>query len=353
MNSIVIKLSHKTYPLYIKRGLINEIGIEIAKIYNGRKIAIITDDNVNKLYGRTVEISLKTNNFNVKTFVLAPGEKSKSVDVLLGIYNDLLDFGLTRGDLIIALGGGVVGDLTGFAASTLLRGIPFVQIPTSLLAQVDSSIGGKVAVDLPKGKNLIGSFYHPQAVFIDPNVLKTLSEKFLHDGLAEVIKYGAIKDSDLFLKLENLKDDQDLLENIDDVIYKCCTIKKDLVEKDEKDTGDRMILNFGHTIGHSIEKYFDYEKYTHGEAVAIGMYSITKRSEELGVTEPGSAERIKNILIKYKLPYEVLGLDNDKILDAIGLDKKNDKDTINIILLKKLGDVFIENINSSLMKDYI
>jgi len=171
--------------------------------------------------------------------------------------------------------------------------------------------------------------------------------------LAEVIKYGAIKDSDLFLNLENLKDDQDLLENIDEVIYKCCTIKKDLVEKDEKDTGDRMILNFGHTIGHSIEKYFDYEKYTHGEAVAIGMYSITKRSEALGITEPGSAERIKNILIKYNLPYEVLDLDKNKILEAIGLDKKNDKDTINIILLKKLGNVFIKNINSSLMKDYI
>lgn len=353
MNSIIVELSHKTYPLYIKRGLINEIGIEIAKIYNGKKIAIITDENVNKLYGRTVEISLKTNNFNVKTFVLAPGEKSKSVDVLLKVYNDLLDFGLTRGDLIIALGGGVVGDLTGFAASTLLRGIPFVQIPTSLLAQVDSSIGGKVAVDLPKGKNLIGNFYHPEAVFIDPNVLKTLNKKFLHDGLAEVIKYGAIKDSGLFLNLENFKDDQDLLENIDEVIYKCCNIKKDVVEKDEKDTGDRMMLNFGHTLGHSIEQYFNYEKYTHGEAVGMGMYSITKRSEELGLTEPGSAERIKNILIKYNLPYEVLGLDKDKVLQAIGLDKKNDKDTINIILLKKIGVVFIKNINSSLMKDYI
>ena len=353
MNSIVVNLSHKTYPLYIKRGLINEIGIEIAKIYTGKKVLIITDENVNKLYGKTVEISLKIGGFNVETIVLEPGEKSKSVDVLLNVYNDLLDFKVTRGDLIIALGGGVVGDLTGFAASTLLRGIPFVQIPTSLLAQVDSSIGGKVAVDLARGKNLIGSFYHPQAVFIDPNVLKTLSKTFLHDGLAEVIKYGAIKDIDLFLKLENFKDDDDVLANIDNIIYQCCNIKKDIVEIDEKDTGDRMLLNFGHTLGHSIEKYFNYEKYTHGEAVGIGMYSITRKSEELGLTEVGSAERIKKILIKYNLPYEVLGLDRDKILQAISLDKKNDKDTINIILLERLGNAFIKNINSSLMNDYI
>jgi 3-dehydroquinate synthase len=293
------------------------------------------------------------NNFNVKTVVLEPGEKSKSVEVLLEVYNSLLDFGITRGDLIIALGGGVIGDLTGFAASTLLRGIPFVQIPTSLLAQIDSSIGGKVAVDLPKGKNLIGSFYHPEAVFIDPNVLTTLSKKFLHDGMAEVIKYGAIKDENLFHKLENFKDDNELLANIDDIIYTCCNIKKAVVEKDEKDTGDRMMLNFGHTLGHAIEKYFNFEKYTHGEAVAVGMYLITKRSEALGITKETSAEQIKSLLIKYELPYEVTGLDNAKILEAIGLDKKNHKNSINIILLNKIGDAFIKKIDNTSMKDYI
>jgi 3-dehydroquinate synthase len=353
MNDIVVKLSHKTYPLYIKRGLISEIGNEITKIYSGKKIAIITDSNVNSLYGKIVEDSLLQNNFNVKTVVLEPGEKSKSVEVLLEVYNSLLDFGITRGDLIIALGGGVIGDLTGFAASTLLRGIPFVQIPTSLLAQIDSSIGGKVAVDLPKGKNLIGSFYHPEAVFIDPNVLTTLSKKFLHDGMAEVIKYGAIKDENLFHKLENFKDDNELLANIDDIIYTCCNIKKAVVEKDEKDTGDRMMLNFGHTLGHAIEKYFNFEKYTHGEAVAVGMYLITKRSEALGITKETSAEQIKSLLIKYELPYEVTGLDNAKILEAIGLDKKNDKNSINIILLNKIGDAFIKKIDNTSMKDYI
>lgn len=353
MNNIVVNLSHKSYPLYIKRGLINQIGDEIAKIYTGKKIAIITDENVNALYGEVVEDSLKNSAFNIKTVVLKPGEKSKSVESLLEVYDRLLDFGITRGDIIIALGGGVIGDLTGFAASTLLRGIPFIQIPTSLLAQIDSSIGGKVAVDLPKGKNLIGSFYHPEAVFIDPNVLNTLSTKFLHDGMGEVIKYGAIKDANLFHKLENFKDDQDLLANIDEVIYTCCSIKKVVVEKDEKDTGDRMMLNFGHTIGHSIEKYFNFEKYTHGEAVSIGMYLITTKSEALGITEENSAERIKNLLIKYELPYEVKNLDKSKILETIAFDKKNNKDNINIILLNKIGDAFIKKIKNSSMIDYI
>lgn len=353
MSDIIVKLSHKTYPIHIKANILDEIGSEISKIYSGKKIAIITDENVNSLYGKKVETSLRENSFNTKTIVLKPGEKSKSVEVLLKVYSELLDFKITRGDLIIALGGGVVGDLTGFAASTLLRGIPFIQIPTSLLAQIDSSIGGKVAVDLPYGKNLIGSFYHPNAVYIDPTVLKTLDKRFLHDGMAEVIKYGAIKDENLFHTLEGFKDDDELLNNISGVIHTCCSIKKEIVELDEKDTGDRMLLNFGHTLGHSIEKYFNFETYTHGEAVAIGMYIITKRSEALGISEAGSADALKKLLIKYKLPYNIASLDTALLLDAIALDKKNDKDNINVILLNKIGAAFINKINRDSMKDYI
>lgn len=353
MNNIMVNLSHKTYPIYIEKGLMNSIGKEIKKIYNGNKIAIVTDSNVNGFYGNKLEENLKKENFNVKTLVVEAGEKSKSFEVLLKLYDELLGFEITRGDLIIALGGGVVGDLTGFAAATTLRGIPFVQIPTSLLAQIDSSIGGKVAVDLPIGKNLIGNFYHPEAVFIDPDVLKTLDKKFLHDGMGEVIKYGAIKDKDLFHKLMEFKDDNDLLNHIDDIIYRCCSIKKEVVEKDEKDKGDRMLLNFGHTLGHVIEKYFNYEKYTHGEAVSIGMYKITEKSEAMGITEKGTSEFIKKVLIKYELPYEVEALDKDKVLETISMDKKNDRDRINIILLNKLGEAFIKNIDSKLMENYI
>ncbi|MFT8312859.1 MAG: 3-dehydroquinate synthase [Clostridium sp.] len=353
MSNIMINLSHKIYPIYIEKGLMDSIGKEIKKIYSGKKIAVVTDSNVNSFYGQKLEEALREESYNVKAFVVEAGEKSKSIDVLLKLYDDLLGFEMTRGDLIIALGGGVVGDLTGFAAATTLRGIPFVQIPTSLLAQIDSSIGGKVAVDLPRGKNLIGNFYHPEAVFIDPNVLKTLDKKFLHDGMGEVIKYGAIKDRALFDTLLSFNDDEELLNNIDDIIYKCCNIKKEVVEKDEKDKGDRMMLNFGHTIGHAIEKYFNYERYTHGEAVAIGMYKITEKSEAMGITEKGTADLLKKILIKYSLPFEIEALDKSKVLETIAMDKKNDRDKINIILLNKLGEAFIKNIDSKLMENYI
>lgn len=349
----MVNLSHKTYPIYITKGLMNSIGKEIKKIYSGNKIAVVTDSNVNSFYGDRLEKALKDENYNVKTLVVEAGEKSKSFEVLLKLYDELLDFEITRGDLIIALGGGVVGDLTGFAAATTLRGISFIQVPTSLLAQIDSSIGGKVAVDLPRGKNLIGNFYHPEAVFIDPDVLKTLDKKFLHDGMGEVIKYGAIKDRQLFDKLMTFKDDNDLLDHIDEIIYRCCSIKKEVVEKDEKDKGDRMLLNFGHTLGHVIEKYFNYEKYTHGEAVSIGMYKITEKSEAMGITEKGTSELLKKILIKYGLPFEVEALNKDKVLETISMDKKNDRDRINIILLNKLGEAFIKNIDSKLMENYI
>jgi len=353
LKELRVNLTEKSYPLYISRGLIENIGEEIKKIYGNKKIAIITDENVDSFYGDKVQKKLESNDFVVKKLVLKPGEKSKSIEVLLQVYDELLGFGITRGDLIIALGGGVIGDLTGFAASTLLRGIPFVQIPTSLLAQIDSSIGGKVAVDLPRGKNLVGSFYHPEAVFIDPDMLVTLDKRFLYDGMAEVIKYGCIKDAELFNKLLSYKNEEELLFNMEDTIYKCCSIKKEIVERDEKDNGDRMLLNFGHTIGHAIEKYFNYEKYTHGEAVALGMYAITKRSEEMGITLEGSAELIKKILNKYNLKYEIKLEDSEEILNSIALDKKSKGEFLNIILIKEIGESFIHKIRKEEVKSFI
>ena len=282
--------------------------------------------------------------------VLAPGEKTKSFSTLPSIYNELLDFKLTRKELIITLGGGVIGDLGGFVASTFLRGVSFIQIPTSLLAQVDSSVGGKVAVDLEKGKNLVGSFYQPKAVFIDPDVLNTLPEKFYKDGMAEVIKYGCIKDRDFFYMLKSLKSREEVMNNIEDILYKCCYIKKSVVERDEKDLGERMLLNFGHTLGHAIEKYYNFTGYSHGEAVAIGMYNISLKSEDEGITEKGVAEEIKEILINYDLPYKVDIKDNNKIIDTISLDKKNIGNVLKVILLKSIGESIIYDTTSDFFK---
>ena len=209
---------------------------------------------------------------------------------------------LTRSDLVIALGGGVIGDLAGFAAASYLRGVKLIQIPTSLLAQVDSSVGGKVAVDLPQGKNLVGAFYHPKMVLIDPDVLDTLPQHFINDGMGEVIKYGCIKDAELFNSLCSHSSFEDLKADLTDVITRCVDIKREVVEADQFDKGERMLLNFGHTLAHTIEQHYNYERESHGEAVGIGMYQITKIAEEKGLTAPRCAEKIKKALDIYGLP---------------------------------------------------
>ena len=302
---LTVDLSHSSYDIIIQKGLLNYLSKEISEVFKGKKIFILTDKNVDKFYGDRVFKELSDFGYDTNKLVLEAGEETKSFFTLPKIYDELLNFKLTRSDLIITLGGGVIGDLGGFVASTYLRGISFIQVPTTLLAQVDSSVGGKVGIDLDRGKNLVGSFYHPKKVIIDPEVLKSLSDRVFNDGMAEVIKYGCIKDKDFFDKLMKYKDKEEVMNNIEYIIHNCCKIKKEVVEKDEKDTGERMLLNFGHTIGHAIEKYYKYNKYTHGEAVAIGMYEITKISEDSFETEKGTADIIKNILIKYNLPYKL------------------------------------------------
>ena len=333
---LIVDLKDRSYPIIIEKGLINRVSEEIRKVYKGKKIFIITDDNVNKYYGDKISNELKGSDFEVKLLSLKPGEETKNFNTLPIVYNELLDFNLTRSDLIIALGGGVIGDLAGFVASTYLRGVDFVQIPTSLLAQVDSSVGGKVAVDLDRGKNLVGSFYHPKCVLIDPDVLNTLEDRFFIDGMAEVIKYGCIKDKEFFDYLEKMENNQQLINNMEVVIHKCCDIKRQVVENDEKDKGERMLLNFGHTLGHAIEQHYNYTKYSHGEGVAIGMYVISKISEEKGLTKKGTSQRIKDILVKYNLPYE-LDVKIEETLEAINLDKKKLGNDLNVIILKEIG----------------
>ena len=351
MKVMDIKLNSHQYKIFFKRNILNEVPQYLKDHFSSKRIAIITDHNVRKLYGEGLLKDISDTGFEAKIISIRPGEESKNLNTLEKVYGQLSAFGITRGDLIITMGGGVTGDLGGFAAATYLRGVPYIQIPTSLLAQVDSSIGGKVAVDLPWGKNLVGSFYHPEAVFIDPQVLSTLDKRFFSDGIAEVIKYGCIMDETIINSLMNLKGLED--ESMDSLIYKCCGIKKILVEKDERDFGERMLLNFGHTLGHGVEKYYDYKRFTHGEAVAIGMAHITRNTEILGITEPGTVKRLEEVLEKFELPSTTPDMEMEKVYDAINLDKKNSSGFISIIVITKIGNGIIKKIEKSKISDYI
>lgn len=335
---LTVSLGDNSYPIYIENGILSECGKYISQVFKGTKIMIISDDNVFPLYGQKVMDALA--DYECASLVLPHGETTKSFSSLPEIYSALLDAKLTRSDLIIALGGGVIGDLAGFAASTYLRGIRLVQIPTTILAQVDSSVGGKVAVDLPRGKNLVGAFYHPKLVLIDPDVLDTLPQHFISDGMGEVIKYGCIWDRALFDRLCSRSSFEELKPDLTEVITRCVDIKRIVVEKDQFDLGERILLNFGHTLAHTIEQHFHYERESHGEAVGIGMYQITKIAEEKGLTAPGCAEQIRKALEIYGLPSEC-GLPMTDLTGAMSLDKKNLNGHLNVVLLKEIGDSYV------------
>lgn len=335
---LTVDLEKNSYPIYIENGILTQAGQYIQTVFSGKKIFIISDDNVFPLYSKQLLASLSE--WECHSLVLPHGETTKSFQSLPQIYEAMLNAKISRSDLVIALGGGVIGDLAGFTASSYLRGIRLVQIPTSLLAQVDSSVGGKVAVDLPQGKNLVGAFYHPKLVLIDPDTLNTLPKRYINDGMGEVIKYGCIKDAALFDILKSRTSFADLSDILSEIIFKCVDIKRQVVEKDQFDTGERMLLNFGHTLAHTIEQYYHYERESHGEAVAIGMYQISKIAEQLGLTAPGTSKTIQNVLVTYGLPYECQ-LPMKDLLGAIKLDKKNLNNNLNVILLHQIGDSYI------------
>lgn len=338
----------KKYEIIIEKGAFYNIAKEIKEVYKGLKLALITDENIYRLYGEQLKNSLLKENYDLKIIVIKPGENSKSFKTLIEIYSNLSEF-LKRSELIVAFGGGVVGDLAGFAASTYMRGVKLIQIPTTLLSQIDSSVGGKTAINLPEGKNLVGSFYHPERVIIDPVLLKTLPEKCFYDGMGEVIKYACIKDVNLFNELMISK--SYMHENIEELIYTCLNIKKELIEEDEKDYGLRMLLNFGHTVGHAIEKHLDYS-ISHGEAICIGMYHITKNSQKLGLTKTNTFERLTALLNLYNIKYN-LTLSTKDIIKYIYLDKKNNSNFINLVLLKEIGNAFIQKISPEDLYDFI
>ena len=342
MKILKVNIPGREYNIHIGSGLLEKTGEIVSEIFNGKRIAIITDENVGTLYAEKVTKALA--GYNVSLITVDAGEKSKSFETLQYVYTRLLEEGITRTDLIVALGGGVVGDLTGFASATFLRGVDFIQIPTTLLAQVDSSVGGKTAVNLPQGKNLVGSFCQPKAVIADTDTLKTLSDKILSDGMAEVIKYGAICDAALFELLSNIKNNEELFAKIEEIVYTCCRIKSEIVEEDEFDTGRRMILNFGHTFGHAIEKKFNFSSVTHGMGVAAGMVMAALWGEEHNVTPKGTAEKIEAVLKNYNLP-TAYDLTKEELLASAGVDKKSDGGMINLILLNRIGDAVIHKID--------
>lgn len=341
---LTVHLKDKSYPIFIENGILSVAGKYISEIFNGKKIMIISDDNVFPLYGNKLIKSLDP--YECHQLVLPHGEPTKSFQSLSGIYSALVQAKLSRSDLIIALGGGVIGDLAGFAAASYLRGIRLVQIPTSLLAQVDSSVGGKVAADLPEGKNLVGAFYNPEMVLIDPSVLDTLPQHFITDGMGEVIKYGCIKDSALFDRLCSHDSFEDLKNELAEVIARCVDIKRTVVEADPFDKGERMLLNFGHTLAHTIEQHYHYKRESHGEAVAIGMYQISRIAGQKGLTDPKCADRIRDVLDRYGLPH-ACGLPVSVLKEAMSLDKKNLNGSLNLILLRQIGESYVYPCNLS------
>ena len=343
MNTITVPLGSRTYPVHIERGLLDRLGAALRGVLGECAVMIVTDDNVAPLYLERVQTSLREAGFAAHAVVLPHGEQTKCLASLAGLYDELCAAGITRKDAILALGGGVMGDLAGLAAATYLRGVRFVQVPTTLLAQVDSSVGGKVAVDLPQGKNLVGAFYQPEAVYCDPDTLRTLTDEYWRDGLGEVVKYGCIGDAALFALLERCAPGgrEALMAEIDAILTRCIQAKADVVAKDERDTGLRMTLNFGHTVAHAVETCQHYDGLRHGEAVGLGMHVITRLTERRGLTAPGTADRLDALLRQLGMPMALPDIPEAQLLAAMGHDKKNAGKALRVIVLKEIGRCFI------------
>jgi 3-dehydroquinate synthase len=353
MHRLNVPLPGREYEILIEKGLLDKVGARCRVVLmRARRIAVVTDSNVGPLYAQRVVESLEKSRFQVKLITIPAGEKSKCPEELAYLWEELLSFGLTRTDAVVALGGGVVGDLAGFAAATVLRGVDYVQIPTTLLAQVDSSVGGKVAIDLKAGKNLAGAFWQPRMVLMDPEVLQTLPDRVFSDGMAEVIKYGCILDGEFFAMLEQCPTRVQVMEVIEQVLHICCALKAEVVLEDEHDLGRRMLLNFGHTLGHAYELAYHYETYTHGEGVAAGMIAAALLGEHLGVTPAGTKERIAALLTKFNLPVRI-PCSMEDYAAAVGRDKKSAGKSISLILLEELGNAVIRKMPREELFGYI
>ena len=343
MRIVKVPLGARTYSIFVGTGLLERLGSECRRLGLGRRCALITDSNVGPLHARTAVTSLEQSGFETVVVTVPPGETAKSLKTVQSCYHELAKNRLERKSFVVAVGGGVVGDLAGFVAATYLRGVAFVQVPTTLLAQVDSSVGGKVGVNLPAGKNLVGAFYQPRAVWCDLGTLRSLPQREFRAGLAEVIKYGIIYDPSLFRSLEKnlprvLQLDPKLLAT---VVARCCQIKAEVVGQDETESGLRAILNFGHTIGHAIEAISGYGKYLHGEAIAIGQVAAAKLSHELLGLPEGDVRRISRLFQQAGLPTQIRlsRAQRSNLFQAMQLDKKVSEGEVKFVLARKIGEV--------------
>lgn len=355
MREVKVRLGSNSYHICIGSGLLMSAAHRLKESGFAGKLVVITNPIVKRLYGNALKRSLAGEGFKVAVLSVTDGEEQKSLEVAARLYNELTDLYAERATPILALGGGVIGDLVGFVAATYMRGVPLIQIPTTLLAQVDSSIGGKVAVNHGRLKNKIGVFYQPRLVISDISTLKTLPAREFISGLAEVIKYGVIRDKEFFAYLEENLDrikslDEEVLE---EVVYRSARIKAEIVEKDEQDLGLRNLLNYGHTVGHALESVSDF-KLEHGEAVALGMVAAARISNKLGLLDKSELIRLESVIERAGFPTELPNLDVARITQAIKHDKKILRGKIRFILPRALGDVFItDEVSLSLVAEVL
>mgnify|MGYP000215218033 CR=1 FL=1 len=348
MNELIMELPgvFRRYPIMVESGCRSRVAPDLIPDYRGRRAVIITDTNVGPLYAGAIREELRAGGVEAHVIEMPAGEPNKTPETVFSLLSCLVDLGMDRGDIVIALGGGVVGDIAGFTASIYLRGLSLVQIPTSVIAQVDSSVGGKTGVNLPEGKNLTGTFYHPRAVYVDPHVLTTLPDAYFIDGFAEVIKHAFIQSATLYDTLAGFTSigevrKSDKLKNI---IYRNCAIKKKVVEQDEREGGLRRILNYGHTLGHVVENYFGYDTYSHGQGVAIGMAAMARIGEALGITEAGVGDQIQRMLTTFGLPTEFPEMKQEEVLSILRRDKKAYQGEIHAVFLRQIGSACVETI---------
>lgn len=347
METLKVDLAERSYDIIFGDGILPRFGSFCRALALGENVMIITSSVIGNFYLEPLRRSLVDSGYNVHVCILPDGEEQKNSDTLHHVYDELLSAHLDRGAFIVALGGGVVGDISGFAAATYLRGIPFLQVPTTLLAQVDSSVGGKTGINLQKGKNLIGAFYQPRLVFIDLATLDTLPDREYLSGLAEVVKYGVVADADFFNYIYDnsarvlIRDKESLLA----LEKRSCAIKASVVARDERESGLRAVLNFGHTIGHAIESLSGYKKYLHGEAVAIGMAQAARISEAMGHSAKADTDRIIRLLEMLHLPVELPYYSQENYLKAILRDKKVKDGSITFVLNKGIGNFSLVKIS--------
>jgi 3-dehydroquinate synthase len=346
MKEIPLSLGERSYRIVVESGGIQKIGKRAERLGLHPPLAVITDPTVEQYYGELAYDSLRRQGYEVGLFSIPGGEICKNLDTVRGLYDRLIDLRVERRGGIIALGGGLVGDIAGFAAATYLRGIRFIQVPTTLLAQVDASVGGKTGIDHPKGKNLIGAFHQPSLVIIDTATLKTLPSREILCGLAEIIKHGVIGDQRIF---KFVSDHIEELLAIDeeaylDLIPRNCRFKAKIVEQDERESGLRAILNFGHTVGHAIESLTGYTRYLHGEAVAIGMLTEIAVGITMGIPSEDLFAQVLDLFRRANYPLDLPDISGERIVEAMHLDKKVEQQTIRMVIPKRLGQVEVRDI---------